>query len=189
MILIKKLFLRLSRQSYLFAFILLNVFLSQSATYGQNKNDEFESNLSKGKELFFEGERDFDNDKIMQSVKYFTKGLSLDSSSLKNRYFLGYAISRLNKPNLEAIPLQQEELTRLSSLQFESIIKSGLEQKEEFYYASPHTKIMLEWGVLGFKYLALNKPDSVIWAFNEARQRGSFSEYLLNSNRFYECFQ
>lgn len=109
--------------------------------------------------------------------------VKLHPDNAELRYFLGYAIDRLNASDGGGIYLMNRELALEASKQFEEVIRLEPVYKGELISVDPYAKISSIWGSLAMSYLNRKLVDSAIWAFSEGRKRGGFMEPILEFNR------
>jgi hypothetical protein len=99
------------------------------------------------------------------------------------RYFLAYAIDRLNSDDAKTMTNSRLELTIEASEHLEKVNRLEPVYKGEVFILGPYSKISSIWGSLAFSYLHKNLPDSANWAFKEGKRRGGFIEPILSFNR------
>ena len=99
------------------------------------------------------------------------------------RYFLGYAIDRLNADDGKGMFQLKKEMTIKASEQFEEVNKLEPVYKGELFILDPYAKLTSIWGSLAEAYLNRKLADSAKWAFSEGKKRGGFIEPILEFNR------
>jgi hypothetical protein len=99
------------------------------------------------------------------------------------RYFLGYAIDRLNADDGKGMFQLKKEMTTKASEQFEEVNRLEPVYKGELFILDPYAKLTSIWGSLAEAYLNRKLIDSAKWAFLEGKKRGGFIEPVLEFNR------
>lgn len=99
------------------------------------------------------------------------------------RYFLGYAIDRLNADDGKGMFQLKKEMTIKASEQFEEVNRLEPVYKGELFILDPYAKLTSIWGSLAEAYLNRKLVDSAKWAFSEGKKRGGFIEPILEFNR------
>lgn len=99
------------------------------------------------------------------------------------RYFLGYAIDRLNAEYGKDMINLKKEMTIKASEQFEEVNRLEPTYKGEIFILGPYAKLASIWGSLAASYLNRKLVDSAVWAFTEGRKRGGFIDPILEFNR------
>jgi hypothetical protein len=99
------------------------------------------------------------------------------------RYFLGYAIDKLNADGGKGMFQLKKEMTIKASEQFEEVNKLEPIYKGELFILDPYAKLTSIWGSLAEAYLNRQLADSATWAFSEGKKRGGFIEPILEFNR------
>jgi hypothetical protein len=99
------------------------------------------------------------------------------------RYFLGYAIDRLNADDGKGMFQLKKEMTIKASEQFEEVNRLEPVYKGELFILDPYAKLTSIWGSLAESYLNRKLLDSAKWAFSEGKKRGGFIEPILEFNR------
>jgi hypothetical protein len=99
------------------------------------------------------------------------------------RYFLGYAIDRLNADDGKGMFQLKKEMTIKASEQFEEVNRLEPVYKGELFILDPYAKLTSIWGSLAEAYLNRKLADSAKWAFSEGKKRGGFIEPILEFNR------
>ncbi len=99
------------------------------------------------------------------------------------RYFLGYAIDRLNADDGKGMFQLKKEMTIKASEQFEEVNRLEPVYKGELFILDPYAKLTSIWGSLAEAYLNRKLADSARWAFSEGKKRGGFIDPILDFNR------
>ncbi|MDQ6761692.1 MAG: hypothetical protein M3015_03570 [Bacteroidota bacterium] len=99
------------------------------------------------------------------------------------RYFLGYAMDRLNADDGKGMFQLKKEMTIRASEQFEEVNRLEPIYKEELFILDPYAKLTSIWGSLAEAYLNQKLLDSAKWSFLEGKKRGGFIEPILEFNR------
>lgn len=155
------------------------IFLLLFATsYAQTET--FEALMESAKAEFA---KEFDEQDYSSAVNSLEKAVKLKPSNTEAIYYLGYAYSRLNSKDARGVINMRLNLVQASSAQFEKVNALTPEYTGDFLLLDPYSKIMSEWGSMAMCYTYHNKPDSALWAFREGKERGGFSDYLLDVNR------
>lgn len=150
-------------------------------SYSQDtNNDRFETLLQMGKEIFT---REFDDQNYEEAIRYLEMAVEMQPENTEARYFLGYAYGRLNSKHGVDIVNMSLPRTIKTSEQFEIINKLTPKYEGEYLLIDPYSKITSEWATLSICYDFHNQPDSAIWACEEGKRRGGFSEYYLCNAR------
>lgn len=102
-----------------------------------------------------------------------------DPNNTEIKYYLGYCYSRINSNDASSIINMDLDLLYKTSQQFETITKYD----GEMVLLDPYSKIASEWASMALSYMYHNKIDSAIWAYNEGKKRGGFSDFMLEVNR------
>lgn len=118
-----------------------------------------------------------------KAYRILTNQVTLNPENAELRYFLGYAIDRLNADDGKQMFQVKKEMTIKASEQFEAVNKLEPIYKGEKFLLDPYSKITSIWGSLAEAYLNRNIEDSAIWAFEEGKRRGGFIEPILEYNR------
>ncbi|WP_175418882.1 tetratricopeptide repeat protein [Aureibaculum algae] len=149
-----------------------------SITYAQK--DNFERFLAEGKAEFTKSfdEQDYDN-----AVKVLKRAVQLKPENTEAKYFLGYAYSRLNAKDGASLISMKLDLTIKSSEQFEAVNKLTPKYEGEIIVLDPYSKITSEWGSMAMTYWHKGQKEQALWAFNEGKKRGGFSEFILALNK------
>lgn len=99
------------------------------------------------------------------------------------RYFLGYAIDRLNAEYGDEMHRLKKGMTLQASEQFEEVNRIEPIYKGEIIFLDPYAKLSSIWGSLAGAYLNRKLIDSARWAFSEGKKRGGFLDPILEFNR------
>lgn len=148
--------------------------------YGQSAT--FSALLDSGKAAF-KAANQTDSADFRPSVDLLRQAVALQPDHAEARYFLGYALSRLNSGGAASIPQIQIGLTRQCSEQFERVVALDPHYTGEQLVLGPYAKISSEWGAQAMCYLNRQLHDSAVWALKEGRARGGFSDFGLASFR------
>jgi len=133
--------------------------------------------------LLDSGKVEYKNGNYSKAIEYLKLASIKKPNNPEIKYFLGYAYSGLEAGNWNERITKTRAITSLSSIQFEEIIKISSLYQGEIISLSPKSKLTSLWGALALTYLDQNKNDSAIWAFNEGKTRGGFSDYFLSIYR------
>lgn len=98
-------------------------------------------------------------------------------------YYLGYTYSRLGSKDGRGLMSININNVLKSSEAFERVIQLTPKYPHKLIALDPYSKIASEWGSLAISYYFKDKIDSAIWAFKEGKNRGGYSDYLLQLNR------
>jgi hypothetical protein len=153
------------------------------------------STISVGQDLAMEiniidsGKYEFKQQAQSQKPDY-SKAFRILSNQVRNKpnnaelkYFLGYAIDRLNAEDGRGMLELQKVKTLKASEQFEQVNKIEPIYKGEYFTLDPYSKITSIWGSLAQSFLSKRQTDSAKWAFIEGKKRGGFTESVLEFNR------
>lgn len=137
----------------------------------ENGKDEFKRQTTK------------DTADYSKAVSILSKQVSQDPRNAEHRYFLGYALDRLNANDGKDMFQLQKQLTIKASEQFEEVNRLQPVYTGELFLLDPYAKLTSIWGSLAQSYLNKKLPDSALWAFSEGKRRGGFLEPVLEFNR------
>ncbi len=137
----------------------------------------YDTLLRRGKDEF---EKYFENQDYQQAVFYLEQAVALRPDNAEAHYFLGYAYSRLNTKDGNNLNESNVQLTLKTSEQFEIVNRLSPKYEGEIVVLDPYSKLSSEWGSLAMTYWYKNMPDSAIWALNEGKKRGGFSDFFLS---------
>ncbi len=118
-----------------------------------------------------------------KAYRILTNQVKLNPKNAEFRYFLGYAIDRLNADDGKGMFQLKKEMTIKASEQFEEVNKLEPVYKGELFILDPYAKLTSIWGSLAEAYLNRKLIDSAKWAFSEGKKRGGFIEPILEFNR------
>lgn len=118
-----------------------------------------------------------------KAIRILTNQVRLNPKNAEYRYFLGYAIDRLNAGDGKGMFQLKKELTIKASEQFEEVNRLEPVYKGELFILDPYAKLTSIWGSLAEAYLNRKLIDSAKWAFSEGKKRGGFIEPILDFNR------
>jgi len=118
-----------------------------------------------------------------KAFRILTNQVRLNPKNAEYRYFLGYAIDRLNADDGKGMSQLKKEMTVKASEQFEEVNRLEPVYKGELFILDPYAKLTSIWGSLAEAYLNRKLIDSAKWAFLEGKKRGGFIEPILEFNR------
>ncbi len=118
-----------------------------------------------------------------KAYRILTNQVKLNPINAEFRYFLGYAIDRLNADDGKEMFQLKKEMTIKASEQFEEVNRLEPVYKGELFILDPYAKLTSIWGSLAEAYLNRKLSDSAKWAFSEGKKRGGFIEPILEFNR------
>ncbi|MDB5257673.1 MAG: hypothetical protein JWM14_2368 [Chitinophagaceae bacterium] len=157
------------------------LFISITTSFAQLvKQESFETLMTRGKAEF---KKEFEEQNFTEAVADFRKAVALKPENPEAHYFLGYAYSRLNAKDGSAIVDMNLDLNYRSSEELEQVIQLTPKYTGELVVLDPYSKLTAEWGSMAMCYANRDKTDSMVWAFNEGKRRGGFSDFFLNVNR------
>ncbi len=125
----------------------------------------------------------------VRAIEYLQKAIEMSPEQPEAHYFLAYTYSRMNSGDGNSMLEMNRHYTELASKELETVIKLSPRYTGEIVVQDPYSKISSEWGALALKYIYDHKRDSVVWAFQEGRKRGGFSDFVLSvgSNMLQQC--
>ena len=118
-----------------------------------------------------------------KAYRILTNQVKLNPKNAEYRYFLGYAIDRLNADDGKGMFQLKKEMTIKASEQFEIVNTLEPVYKGQLFILDPYAKLTSIWGSLAEAYLNRKLSDSAKWAFSEGKKRGGFIEPILEFNR------
>jgi hypothetical protein len=118
-----------------------------------------------------------------KAYRILTNQVKLNPKNAEFRYFLGYAIDRLNADDGKGMFQLKKEMTIKASEQFEEVNRLEPVYKGELFILDPYAKLTSIWGSLAEAYLNRKVIDSAKWSFSEGKKRGGFIEPILEFNR------
>lgn len=118
-----------------------------------------------------------------KAFRILSNQVKLNPKNAEFRYFLGYAIDRLNADDGKGMFKLKKEMTIKASEQFEEVNRLEPVYKGELFILDPYAKLTSIWGSLAEAYLNRKLVDSANWAFSEGKKRGGFIESVLEFNR------
>jgi hypothetical protein len=124
-----------------------------------------------------------DTSDYSKAFRILSNQVKQNPKNAEYRYFLGYAIDRLNADDGKGMFQLKKEMTIKASEQFEEVNKLEPVYKGELYILDPYAKLTSIWGSLAEAYLNRKLADSAKWAFSEGKKRGGFIEPILEFNR------
>ena len=124
-----------------------------------------------------------DNQDFNQSIAHLNTIIEREPENTEAWYWKGYCYDRLNASDGKGIPNQRLALAMKASNCMERVLDLEPQYTGDPYILYPHQKITSIWGSMALKYLATDQVDSARWAFNQGRQRGGFSDFLLEKGR------
>lgn len=156
-----------------------------SNLYAQSETPEILLDSAKTlfKSVYTLSQQELDEFDFNQVRSILERVIELDPNNPEARYFLGYTYSRINSRDGRGMINIRPGLTVKASDQFEYLNRLSQKYEGEIVALDPYSKITSEWGALSFSYWYHNKPDSILWAFNEGKERGGFSDLILELNR------
>lgn len=148
-----------------------------------------QTNLSGQKTILDSGKDEFkfqaksDTPDYTKAYKILKNQVKLNPDNAELRYFLGYAIDRINANDGKQMFDLKKSLTVEASEQFEKVNTLQPIYKDELIILDPYSKLTSIWGSLAMAYLNNKQIDSAKWAFTEGKKRGGFLEPVLEYNR------
>jgi hypothetical protein len=118
-----------------------------------------------------------------KAFRILSNQVKLNPKNAEFRYFLGYAIDRLNADDGKGMFQLKKEMTIKASEQFEEVNRLEPVYKGELFILDPYAKLTSIWGSLAEAYLNRRLADSAKWAFSEGKKRGGFIDPILDFNR------
>ncbi|MEI6312161.1 MAG: tetratricopeptide repeat protein [Bacteroidota bacterium] len=164
-------------------FIFITILFSKS--YAQNEHTQEE--LKSAKDLF-NSTKDLYADELdtfnyHRIVVLLNKVLQADPTNPEALYYLGYTYSRINSSDGRSIISMNKDLVMQSSAYFEKLNQLTPKYTGEIIALDPYSKITAEWGSMAMSYIYNNQLDSALWAFNQGKERGGYSPFVLEINR------
>ncbi len=154
--------------------LLLLLTIVSNTLFAQTEN--FSTLIAKGKEAYAQAEYDI-------AANYFEKAVLITPKSAEAHYYLGYCYSKINSSDGKSLTNSRLSQVLKSSYEFELVNKLSPKYKGKLIVQDPYSKLSSEWGSLAISYIYNNKTDSAIWAFNEGKKRGGFSDFILAINK------
>ena len=118
-----------------------------------------------------------------KAFRILTNQVKLNPKNAEYRYFLGYAIDRINADDGKGMFQLKKEMTIKASEEFEEVNRLEPIYKGELFILDPYAKLTSIWGSLAEAYLNRKLADSAKWAFSEGKKRGGFIDPILDFNR------
>lgn len=138
----------------------------------------FQATLDSGKREFRRQHALYESD-FNLSVQLLSEAVRLQPNNAEARYFLGYALDKLNIDDANMMAVTILETTIRASEQFEAVNRLEPKYKGELVRLDPYSKLTAVWGSQAFSYLNNNKRDSALWALKEGKRRGGFLQSVL----------
>lgn len=160
--------------------LLFLLLLSQIHSMSQSQN--LQALLDSGKQEY-KNQLPLPEPDYTRAYDILVQAVKMQPSNTEARYFLGYAIDKLNARYGSEMNKTRLDLSIQASEQFEYINKVEPIYKGEMSPLDPYSKISSIWGSLAFNYLNAGKVDSANWAFREGKKRGGYIEPILEINR------
>ncbi|MFT3704148.1 MAG: hypothetical protein QM802_17405 [Agriterribacter sp.] len=117
------------------------------------------------------------------AYRILTSQVNTNPTNAELRYFLAYAIDRMNAGDGSGMLQLKKEMTIEASEQLEEVNRLEPIYKGELFLLDPYSKLTSIWGSLAEAYLNRKLTDSAVWAFTEGKKRGGFIEPVLAFNR------
>jgi len=156
--------------------------ISLISVFARSQGNQFQVLLDSGKNEF-KRQAVETNANYSKAYSVLSKAVQLNPGNAEARYFLGYAIDKMNSDDGASMHLSKKALTQEASEQFEKVIKLQEVYRGEVVILDPYSKIGAVWGSLAQAYLSRNQIDSARWAFHQGKTRGGFIDPLLEYNR------
>jgi hypothetical protein len=131
----------------------------------------------------FKAQAKSDSADYSKAFRILSDQVRLDPKNAEYRYYLGYAMDRLNSNYGDGIFQLNRGMTIKASEQFEEVIRLERVYLGELFILDPYSKLGSIWGSLAGAYMNRGMIDSAKWAFSEGKRRGGFLEPLLEFNR------
>jgi hypothetical protein len=164
--------------------ILLFIFIHfATLSYSQDTTATVETDLADSGKNEFKFQAKKDTSDYTNAYRILMNQVKLNPTNAELRYFLGYAIDRLNADDGKQMFQLKKNLSQAASEQFEEVNRLTPIYKGEILLLDPYGKLTSIWGSLAEAYLNKNLPDSAKWAFTEGKKRGGFIEPVLDFNR------
>lgn len=164
------------------------VFALVCASFVSNGQSKEIKSLLDSTRTTIKGERLFNSNEL--SLDYFKdcqikleEVIRQQPNNAEAHYLLGYVYSKINSLDGSLLNKMKPALVMKCSEQLEKAIELSPDISYEIVFLNPYSKLTSEWGSLAMSYLAKNNKDSALWAFEEGRKRGGFSNYTLELNR------
>ena len=157
-------------------------FLLLSSQLAFTQGQDFQAVLDAGKAEFkLQAKKDTAN--YTKAYKILSEAVKLQPDNVEARYFLGYALDRMNSQDGSTMSLSQLDLSIQASEQFEIVNQLEPKYTGELLLLDPYSKITSIWGSMAIAYLTRHQTDSAKWAFAQGRKRGGFIDPVLAYNR------
>jgi tetratricopeptide (TPR) repeat protein len=145
--------------------------------------------LEEGKSLFKNSDRHWENpkeaiEKFKTAQSLFEKVLAIEPNNAEAHYYNGYAIDRINSVSMneketDLIHSYSYIFADIASREFEWVLTHDSTYRGEKHILNPAGKLTSIWGSLALNYLKIGKKDSCVWAFEEGKRRGGFTEQFV----------
>lgn len=163
-------------------YLTIALFLTSIFGLSQTRNSYEHATADSGKQEF-KDQSQKDTADYSKAFRMLSNQVRQNPQNAEYRYFLGYAIDRINAEDGKGMLQLQKELTMRASEQFEEVNKLEPIYKGEIFILDPYSKLTSIWGCLAESYLTRKLIDSAKWAFLEGKKRGGFIEPVLEFNR------
>jgi hypothetical protein len=132
--------------------------------------------------LLVDGIREFHapikHQNFSKAIHALEQATELKPNNAIAHYYLGYAYSKQNSLDAKQLPAKSKSLCIKANNEMRNVIALDSAFKPKLAL-SPYSKITAEWGALALMYLYNNDEDSMKWAFEQGRNNGGFSNFML----------